>query len=584
VTSHQHQPYEVFADQAFISFLRNTPEVPAMMGIAGLPGLSDTQGRINDYSVQGVHDRLALLHSINNTHQSYKRETLTEAEQLSWDVFDFLLQYPSFEPWVGLAGEEFAFHSYPICHHDGAPSETFNVLANFHPIRERGDAENYLHRLEALPGMFRGLLEDIRYRDSMGLSPPRTSLVIVEQELKQLLQAGVHGSDLLQGFEQRLDDAKLIVPAQKQAYVAEANKLLSELYSGALPDLLEQLSQFCETASAEIGVWRLPEGEAYYRYCLERHTGSGLSPDEVYELGRQEVDRLKSELTADVTALGGGSGDLASSLTAILDTKQDGCQEQEQQRKQILEYYTALVAGAEQALRPHFGLYPDAPCQVRATPRHLEAKRTSTYYPPSATGDYPGTFELNLGQELNKAPSARHQLAYHETFPGHHLQLSLCQQFDHLPLFRRTFVFAAYLEGWAKYAERLPWELGIDTDPGYELRRKQGELISSSNLMLDTGIHHRRWSREQSVAFCQKEALLPQDFAEYLVDRITVTPGQTPSYALGLAKVRALRENMQCSLKERFKLPDFHDLFLKEGVLPLTVLSQHMQRGIAQLN
>jgi len=299
-----------------------------------------------------------------------------------------------------------------------------------------------------------------------------------------------------------------------------------------------------------------------------------MSPEEIFQLGRETVDGVRAELEQDVQRLAGNASNLEESLARLLSDKTPQQESECEQRRRILEYYSRLVGRARDQLRPYFGLFPDAPCAIQATAAHLEGKRTTTYYPPSATGDYPGIFELNLSQELDKAPSARHQLAYHETFPGHHLQLSLSQQLEHLTLFRRTFVVASYLEGWAKYAETLPWELGIDKDPYYELRRKQGELISSSNLMLDVGVHYHGWSREQAIAFSQREALLSEDFAAYLVDRITVTPGQTAAYAIGLATVRGLRQRAEQQAGEHFSLASFHDRVLSEGALPLTLLKE----------
>ncbi len=338
----------------------------------------------------------------------------------------------------------------------------------------------------------------------------------------------------------------------------------------------ESWGQLEAKAAEPLGVWCLPRGEEFYRYTLTRETSTSMSPDEIYALGDAEVARLQDELRRDAAALGFRSANLRDALGAALRVENQSADE-EARREEIVRYYANLLDDTVTRIRPLFGMFPKARCIVRPSPRHLEARRTTTYFPASSAGEYPGAVELCVLRELSKAPWARNTTAYHEAWPGHHLQLSLAQEAPHLSLFRRTFVVAGYLEGWAKYSERLPFEAGIDTEPRYELQRKAQELISASNLMLDVGIHARRWTREHAIAFSSERALVDPAMAEYLVDRISVTPGQTASYMIGLNTVRALRTKMQRQFGAKFTLPTFHDRLLGEGALPLSVLEQRFE-------
>ena len=570
-------PYEAFADQAFVTLCRHTPELVAAMGLSRLPEFADLNGGLNDYSIAGAEQRGRLLAQLYGQHRAYDRSRLSAAEQLSYDVFSFFIDYLPFEPWVGAQGQPFALHSYPVRHIDGAPIETFTLLANFHDIRGPADAEAYLSRLQQLTVMFSDLDAGLHYRQARQLSPPRSALAIVAGELRALLGAGCADSNLLSSFAAKIAAVEAIGPRARTRYLQQAQDILAEFYRGPLPQLYATINSIRGSASDAIGVWRLPDGEAFYQYAMTRQLSIGMTPDELFALGESEVARLKSELVDDLAALGtrvsaARAQELAGALAAALRDDSATARDTARRRQEILDYYSDLVAATEKNMRPFFGRYPSAACVVKATDRHWEQQRTTAYYPPSASGDYPGLFELSLPRELTKPPWSRNTMAYHEAFPGHHLQLSLAQELQHLPLFRRAFINAAYLEGWAKYAERLPFETGVDSDPRYELQRKSQELISASNLMLDVGIHRRRWNREQAIAFSRQHGLTDTGMATYLVDRISVAPAQVTAYSVGLALMRKLRRQLQQAQGSDFSLASFHDRILLEGALPLELL------------
>jgi uncharacterized protein (DUF885 family) len=517
-----------------------------------------------------------VLDEVHAAHRSHEREQLDARDRLTYDAFEFFLQFMPFEPWAGVRGSEFAWHSYPVRHHDGAPAELFNVMVNFHDVLNVADVDAYVQRLLHLPRVFSDLIAGLVERERRQLSPPRGAIEIVVAEIRSLLQAGPERSELLQSFLPRLHACETLSDEQRQSAEHAARKIVTEFYRRSLPAFADCLEQLAASASTDIGVWHLPQGEDFYRYCIERHTTLPLQPEEVFALGEQEVARLKSELAQEVAAPGfdagiGGAG-LREAMERALAAGDVEPRDDAAARAEIVDYYRNLVARTSEALRPYFGVYPRAQCEVRPCARHLEDRRTTTYYPASATGTYAGLLELCVLRELGKPAWTRNHVAYHETYPGHHLQLTIAQESPHLCLFRRTFVTAGYIEGWAKYAERLPFELGVDTDRRYELQRKAFELISASNLMLDVGIHQQRWTRDYSIAFSERTALIDRGLAGYLVDRITVTPGQSLSYMLGLDTIRRLRKHAQEVSGAAFRLPDFHDRILGEGSLPLPVL------------
>lgn len=574
------QIYEVFADQAFVKIFRMTPEVVTVMGLSKLPQFRGIGGELNDYSPQGQQRRQTLLAEVHAQHCSYEFDRLSVAEQLSYEVFEFFLQYLPFEPWVGLAGDDFRAYNYLVSHHDGAPAETFNMLVNFHDVHSEEDADNYLLRLAVLPKMLTDLEDSLRQSQEQGLSPPRSALDIIITEMRALIDGGVLESELLSSFKAKLYSADTFSDEQRDYYVARAHNLVEQLYRSSLPRFLASMEALYELAGEVLGVSRFHRGQEYYQYCLTRQSSTNFTADEVYKIGNTEVDRLKLELAEAVEALGYDGKNLTDSITKCLHLEREECDDSADRRQEILQYYQQLVADMRTKIRPYFNLFPMGACEVKATPRHLELGRTSTYYPASVTGEYPGIFEVNLSREFSKAAWSRNNLAYHEVYPGHHLQITLAQELGHLPLFRRTFVNGGYLEGWAKYAERLPFETDVDSDPRYELNRKATELLSASNLMLDVGIHLRGWSREDAVAFSMEQALVDRAMAEYLVDRISVTPAQVTAYILGLITVRRERDRAKERMGERFSLMAFHDAILGEGALPLSVMERQLKKSL----
>lgn len=569
--------YESWADDAFVGLARMTPELASVMGLARLPQFADLSDRLNDYSIAAVEERSAALARVGREHLGFDRARLTPAQTLSYDVFAFLLECFPFEPWAGTAGEAFRFHAYPIRHFDGGLAEIFGAVTRSHALVQVADGERYLTRLQGLSKVIEDLCDAVQFRDARGLSPPSSALRIAIGELREWLAAGPGRCTLLTDVAQQGEPGSGMAPADRARIVRYATDLVRRLYERELPGLLAVLELMAGRAREEMGAWALPDGDAYYRHCLRRQNTTSLSPAEIYSIGQEETSRIRTELQRLLREAGSG-GDLPEALEAFR-SRDTARADSDSERDAIVRYYTQLLADTDRLMRPHFGRFPAASCKVVPTPRHLEAHRTSCYFPPTVGLEQPGTFELSMPFEIGRPAWARHQLAYHEAVPGHHLQLSLAQELTELPLFRRVFVVAGYIEGWAKYAERLPFETGVHVDIRAEIQRTAMELVSAGNLMLDVGIHERRWGREQAVEFASRNACVDRSMAEYLVDRISVAPGQSTAYMLGLRCMRELRESMRIARSPNFNLREFHDAVLLEGALPLDVLRQSVLRS-----
>ena len=245
-------------------------------------------------------------------------------------------------------------------------------------------------------------------------------------------------------------------------------------------------------------------------------------------------------------------------------------------REQLLSGIHAITRQAEQQLLPLFGIRPRASLEVRAVPETQEGNRHTAYVPPAPDGSRTGAFEVNLRQLRDSCRYDDFTLVYHEAIPGHHLQLTVAQERERAPAFRRALVHDGYIEGWAKYAEMLPALEGINSDPLWDLARRRSELYSTANLVLDTSIHVHRWVRDQGVQFFAENTGCTHEFAAAIVDRVTARPAQACAYKLGMKAVTEARQRMARALGSQFDLPRFHDFVLEQGSLPLTVFERRV--------
>jgi len=311
------QRYEQFVDEAFVRICRTTPEMAARMGLATLPQFANVRGKLDERSVSADLARRDLIDELFKAHRQYANGSLTPSERLTFEVFEFFLRYLPFEPWAGVAGRDFVLHHYPVRHVWGTPAETFNVLANMHPIRDASDADAFISRLTQLESVTRDLIEGLQHRDRAGLSPPRPALAIVRGELQAMLADGVDHNEAVDTFTHKLTAASVAASSQR---IADAREILGAFFDGALRALVECLLKLEATAADALGVWRLPRGDEFYRYTLTRETSTSMTPDQIFALGEAEVARLQGELRRDVAEL----GDFGAARRATIEMRFDG--------------------------------------------------------------------------------------------------------------------------------------------------------------------------------------------------------------------------------------------------------------------
>ncbi|MGI9591200.1 MAG: DUF885 domain-containing protein, partial [Myxococcota bacterium] len=405
----------------------------------------------------------------------------------------------------------------------------------------------------------------------------------VRFDLEQFLRPDPRDHVLVLHLEESLGGLEGIADGRRADLVDETRTAVADVVYPALTRLDEALAAQEPLAGDEVGAWRLPDGDAYYAWQVRRHTSSNLTPDEIHELGLAEVERIAGEIRAILTEHGVPAGDLAQALRMLASDPRYQYPDDETGRAAILADYQAIIAEVEAKLPELFGRLPRAKVRVERVAEFREGGAPIAYYnPPPFDGSRPGIFYVNLRNVAENQKWRMRTLAHHEATPGHHLQISLAQEVEGLPFFRRVLPFTAYAEGWALYAERLAGEHGLLPEPLDRLGQLVDEMFRAVRLVVDTGIHAKRWTRQRAIGYLESHTGKPISEVVAEVDRYIVMPGQALAYKIGQLQILAFRDRARRELGDAFDLREFHDVVLGGGGLPLELLERKVDAWIAE--
>ncbi|MCX6099304.1 MAG: DUF885 domain-containing protein [Candidatus Bipolaricaulota bacterium] len=449
------------------------------------------------------------------------------------------------------------------------PQHLVWFMTSIHPLKTRADAEDYLARLSQIPARFDELLTRLLDSESIGALAPRFLLEKAADEIEAIGGAPAEEATLYMAFADAVRAMPDVASSARETLLAEARRLLVEVVQPAFVELASSVRAMAARATDDAGAWKQSNGAAYYAYLLGVYTTTDLTADEIYDMGRREVERIQAEIRAAAASAGFDPTLFPADLFAQLRTASG-----EVSGRELLAACRALIEDATTMARPHFAQWPSLSLVV-------EAGNSTAYFLEGAEdGSRPAVFYAPVDQ-VRPAYSLR-SLVYHETIPGHFLQAATAQEAD-LPEFLGGVAFSAFSEGWALYAERLAWELGAyRSDPYGNLGRLQEELFRAARLVVDTGIHARRWTFEQAVNYMMETTGLAEDTVRDEVERYIAAPGQAVAYTVGLVKILELRDRARQALGPAFDLAQFHAAVLAYGSVPLPVLEEIVDEFIGE--
>src|SRR6478736_5620707 len=471
-----------------------------------------------------------------------------------------------------LKGEAFEDYTFVFNQFRGLHVRLVNFMSQTHPIRNRRDIENYLARLDLVAAQMDEGIAQARDAAARGFLMPDFITGSAIGQFDRFLGDEPAKNVLVASLDERAAKVADVSPEQRADYVAAAEKIVRAsiipAYTRARALLREQLPETNDHA----GLGWLPEGGAAYAYFLGRSTTTTLTPQEVHAIGLKEVERIEGEMDALLKQIGYADGSIKVRM-AKLDADLQPPAEPDP-RPALLARYGEILADAEKRAALIFDLRPQAPCIVKRDPAFTEKTAAAHYSTPSRDGTRPGIFWAPLPGPFEM--SGMRTLVYHEAIPGHHFQIALQQEETGLPRFRQDRIFGgatAHSEGWALYAEHLAAESGwYEDDTVGRLGQLDDELFRARRLVVDTGLHAMKWTRQQAIDYGIKAAE---------VERYVVLPGQACSYKIGMLKILALRAKAQQALGDKFSLKEFHNTVLRAGNMPLSVLEQVIDEWIA---
>jgi len=567
----EHFYLRVFAELAL-----ERPELLSRLRILEPWGLDWFSDDLDDRSLAFARRTQRRIASQLETLRSYDRAAQSESEQLSTDVLDAFLS-------LQVEGERFLLHDYPVNPMSGVQNELPDFMLNVHAVRSLKDAKHYLARLAKFGVVFDQVIDGLRERERQGFLPPRFVIERVQDGIRDFLLPAPAEHVLATDFERRLREVEGLGDAARAELVRRASEEIRRTVYPAYERLAARLAEMHAVAGTDDGVWHLPDGDAYYAFSVRLHTTTARTPQEIHAQGLAEVARIQAEMREILRAEGLDAGDLFATIRALGHQPRFLYPDTDEGREQLLAGYQAIVDDANARLPALFGRLPTAKVIVQRVPVFKQDGAARGYYDlPPFDGSKPGVFYANLRHTEEHPKFGMRTLAYHETIPGHHLQIALAQEMQGVPFFRRVVPFTAFIEGWALYAETLAAEHGFHPTPLDRLGQLVAEGFRAARLVVDTGIHSLRWTREQAIEYMLANTALTESEVVAEVERYIVMPGQALAYKTGQLEILAARERAQRELGDAFDLRGFHDVVLGSGALPLTLLSRNVDAWIAE--
>ncbi len=565
-------------DGVFYDGLEDSPQQATTVGL-DKGERAALKSRLDDRSAAGKARLLAKARDQRKTLHSIDRATLGEAGKVDYDVVDYQLRT------AVEGGERFTYGSlgnrfspYVISQLSGAYRDVPDFLDNQHRIDAKADADAWLARLHAFAVVLDQDLDRARADVGAGVIPPDFAVDTALGQLRALRGAPVDQTVLVQSLVRKARAAGL-----DQDFAAPAQAIVASEINPALDRQIAFVESLKGKASHEAGVWRLPDGDAYYAAALSSATTTTLTPAQVHQLGLDQVAEITGRIDAILKGQGLTTGTVCERLTALNDDPRQLFANTDDGRTALIDQLNAQIERVYGKLPLAFRNVPATKVTVKRVPPVIQDGAPNGYYQRAALdGSRPAIYFINLKDTHDWPKFGLPTLTYHEAIPGHHLQISIQQASTSIPLIRRTALISAYSEGWALYAEQLADELGLYE--GDDLGRAgflQSFLFRAVRLVVDTGMHFRRWSREQAVDYMVGATGYARGRVEREIDRYCVWPGQACSYKVGHTVWTRLRDQAKTALGPRFEIKDFHDAGLQMGSMPLTVLEGVIGRYIA---
>ena len=541
-------------------------------------GMSDGLGLLDDISQTAIDEETALANNwLIEMRRDFDIDRLDAQSRLSFRLFEVDIEDQ-------LATAAVAQKDYVFSHMSGPHTGLPSFMINYGRVRSVSEAESYIARLRLSQTYLAQAQARAEAQFDAGVSMPKFVYAKVSEASRNVITGAPFDegpdSPLWADIKSKINKLET-TDDKKDALLNEAKDALLTYVQPAYISLLSMFDQHADKAKADDGAWKLPSGEDYYNVRLKHYTTTGLTADEIHEIGLKEVARIQDEMR-DIMKRVGFDGTLKAFFTFLRTDPKFTFPNTDEGRAAYMAEATAIIDDMRGRLDSLFITKPRANMVVKRVEPFREATAFGAFYnSPALDGSRPGTYYINLKDVKDQPKFLMQALAYHEGIPGHHMQIAIAQELEGLPKFRTLGGHTAFTEGWALYSEALPKEIGLYTDPYKEFGQLGMEIFRAARLVVDTGIHSKKWDREKAVQYYLDNIPNPEGDVRAEIDRYIVWPGQATAYMIGKLKIEELRAKAEAELGERFDIRQFHDTIIANGSVPLNILEELVDDYIA---
>ena len=575
------------ADAHARAVLLMSPEASTQLAVDEAFLRAKYSDRLGDYTQAAADQARDLNARLLRELSAVDRGQLTDLAAVTYDVLMTSYQLADDFKEVAIGGNYSpvgGVRPYIVTQMYGPHVSLPRLLQVSHSVKTKDEADDYIARMYELGRALTETADLIRLDAEKGMAPPDFAITGALRSVRAFSAAAPEDNPLVTTFTEKVAAIEGLDEADGEAFATAAVSAMIDAVIPAYQALAAALEATLPQTNSDPGLWRLQNGERYYELALRRYGAAGKSADDVHEIGLAEVERITAEMNEILVAQGFSEGSVAERFIALSENPQHLYPNTDEGRAQLLSDLNARIADLEPWLPTAFASRPTQPVEVRRIPAYEQDGSAGGFYTgPPLDGSRPGIFWINLKNTSDWPKFTLPTLTYHEAAPGHHFQIALERSIEGMPLMRNLTRFSQFAEGWALYTEKLVSEAGIyDDDPLGDLGRLQAEQFRAARLVVDTGLHHKRWTRDQAIKYMREVTGDPLPSVIREVERYAVMPGQATSYKLGMLKMLELRDRAKRELGASFDQRAFHDAVLLDGARPLNVLEAGIDRWIAE--
>ena len=554
----------------------DSPQILTQLGFIDNTPFDFHSGKLDDLTREYEDEVLARLRAARAGLDEYGPEGLAGQELITWKTTSWFLDDL-------IRQGEFEHSGYRVNQISGVTIDTPRFLTDTHVIKNGRSVERYLSRLREFGRVLRETRTRVEDDRAHGVVPPD---FVIDQALvgmRAFIAGGADQNPLVTTLPAKLEEIGSLTAQERRSFVERAKQLVADEVIPGYDSMIALFESMRPEAVHDAGIWRVPDGDRIYAAALQSNTTTELSAEEIHALGLSEVERIEREMLTILDAQGIAGATLAERIAAVSADPAQNFPNTDEGRAQMIAYLHEVDRRVMAAAPKFFQTIPPQALEIVRVPGYSEDSSPGGYYnPPALDGSRPGRFYINQKDTADNPKWTLPTLMVHEGSPGHHFQLSAQQLIEGVPLLRKVVPFSAYSEGWALYAERVArFDMGLyDSDPFGDLGRLQAEMYRAVRLVVDTGMHAKRWSREQSIEYMVAKTGMSLAEVTREIERYVVWPGQATSYKVGQLAMLRMRQQAEKELGPGFDLSAFHELVLMNGSMPLAVLEDVVDEWI----